>query len=228
MKKVGKFIRNNVIGFILGAIIFGGSALVVAGTVASSEITYTNNNQSNVQGALNDLYEKANSATKIMYDGYVYWNDNYSNKKYSSTSAPSTVYPSYSSLLVSGSNKAFIRTIYENGNIIGHDACQYIASSNKIFCIQGNYWKSIIGSTSSSYSNGEAVKTALKTAMEEALGTSISCYNGYSNAQPYVWCGINTNNLCFAFAFGYSKCGDGQNECHIYEDGKAKCGDGSY
>ena len=59
MKKIGKFIKNNIVGFILGTIIFGSVGAVVAGTVASSNITYTNNNQSNVQGALDELYTRA-------------------------------------------------------------------------------------------------------------------------------------------------------------------------
>ena len=58
-----KFIKSNikvVVAFIIGAILFGGSAYVLATTIASSSVAYTENGQTTVEGALNTLYTRAN------------------------------------------------------------------------------------------------------------------------------------------------------------------------
>ena len=62
--KLTKFIKNNIklfVGIIIGGILFGGATYVIATEIASSNITYTGNGQSTVEGAINDLYGKANS-----------------------------------------------------------------------------------------------------------------------------------------------------------------------
>ena len=64
MSKVGKFLKNNIklfVGIIIGGILFGGATYVIATSIASSNITYTSNGQTTVEGALNDLYSKANT-----------------------------------------------------------------------------------------------------------------------------------------------------------------------
>ena len=65
VSKVTKFMKNRkfifAIGFILGGLILGGTTYVIATSIASSNITYTSNGQSTVQGALNDLYTKSNT-----------------------------------------------------------------------------------------------------------------------------------------------------------------------
>jgi len=65
MNKIAKFIKSNikvVVAFIIGAILFGGSAYVLATTIASSSVAYTENGQTTVEGALTDLYQKAATA----------------------------------------------------------------------------------------------------------------------------------------------------------------------
>ncbi len=56
-----KFIKNNILGFILGAIIFGGG-VYAATLLDSKDVTYTPSdssfNVSNVNGALDELYTK--------------------------------------------------------------------------------------------------------------------------------------------------------------------------
>ena len=47
------------LGFILGGLILGGTGYVIATEIASASVTYTGNGQSTVEGALNDLYQKA-------------------------------------------------------------------------------------------------------------------------------------------------------------------------
>ena len=64
-----KFIKNNikvVIAFIIGGFIFGGSNLVRA-AISASQVTYTKNSQSTVQGALDTLYTRANSWANPSY-----------------------------------------------------------------------------------------------------------------------------------------------------------------
>lgn len=60
MKKRGKLINiKNIMFFILGGVIFGGITVAVAGTIYASQITYTKNGQSTVEGALDYLYTQA-------------------------------------------------------------------------------------------------------------------------------------------------------------------------
>lgn len=62
MKKLKKIIKNNtksLIAFILGLLISGGIAVYAAVVIQSSDVGYTNNGQSTVQGALDDLYIKS-------------------------------------------------------------------------------------------------------------------------------------------------------------------------
>ena len=74
MKKISKFIKNNIIGFIIGVIISG--ATVYAATVASSSVSYSNTSSGSsattVKAALDELYTKAASCKKIK-DNTVYF-----------------------------------------------------------------------------------------------------------------------------------------------------------
>ena len=71
-----RFIKSNlkvVLAFIIGGIIFSGTTLVLAG-VGANQVTYTNNGQTTVEGALDTLYSKANwTVSDITYKtGYHY------------------------------------------------------------------------------------------------------------------------------------------------------------
>ena len=75
-----KFIKNNlktVTAFIIGGVIFGGATLVLA-AIGASQVTYTNNGQTTVQGALDTLYTRASkwvnpndmgTPTNYIFDG---------------------------------------------------------------------------------------------------------------------------------------------------------------
>ena len=59
-----KLIKNNVkviVAFILGGLIFGSVGVYAAYSFASSEVSYTENNQTSVKSALDDLYTRANT-----------------------------------------------------------------------------------------------------------------------------------------------------------------------
>ena len=65
MKKIGRIIKNNLFGFIVGALVFGGVGVAYAANVLSSNVSYSNTNSkmgaSNVSDALDELYEMAKS-----------------------------------------------------------------------------------------------------------------------------------------------------------------------
>ena len=65
MKKIKKFIKNNIFGFILGALIFGTGGVLAATYCASSEVSYDNTESgmqsTDVQAAIDELYELANT-----------------------------------------------------------------------------------------------------------------------------------------------------------------------
>lgn len=63
MIKVNKNAKQNIFSFILGAIIFGGISAYAATILSSSSVSYSNTNSglssTNVQGAIDELYNKA-------------------------------------------------------------------------------------------------------------------------------------------------------------------------
>ena len=66
MKKILKFIKHNVLGFIVGAVIFGSFGVYAATVIAASNVGYSDNNDLgavNVQDAIDKLNTKV--ATKI-------------------------------------------------------------------------------------------------------------------------------------------------------------------
>ena len=236
MKKVGKFIKNNIVGFILGALLFGGSALVVAGTVASSAITYTtskNSNVGNVEQALNDLYNIADNTY------YKYWNDDYLGAEYISSSSPNRLYSQPDGFKYISSdgrtvytlnnvNEAipYIKSLYKNDNTIKHEGVCYYLNNYSPFCINYGFWQSVVGSNTASLENSNAVKAALETAIHGVFSDkNINCDDSTSN---YVNCFIGNDeyyNDCYVYANGEVKfiTEDGNLYCNIKTDGKAKC-----
>ena len=72
MKKIKIFLIGNiktVVAFILG-IMISGTTVIAATVIASSQVSYTNNSQETVQGALDDLYTKANNMVPIDSDTF--------------------------------------------------------------------------------------------------------------------------------------------------------------
>ena len=227
MKKLGKFIKSNTklfIGFILGALIFGSVGAVVAGTVASSEITYTNNGQTTVEGAINDLYGKADNLSNYSNVDINYWDDNWNNNDYASNEVPNRVYTSNDMNYM-----VFIKTIYKDGNPFKHLVCAKPDSSSKMFCLANDYWESIVGSNEETESNGNRVKNSLKEDMEAALGNIItSCTSSATYVQCYIAnTELNTNFSCFTSRLGYSGCdyedGGDYPSCYVSSDGTAYC-----
>ena len=64
MKKILKFIKHNVLGFIAGAVIFGSLGVYAATVITATNVGYSDNNDLgavNVQDAIDKLYAKADN-----------------------------------------------------------------------------------------------------------------------------------------------------------------------
>ncbi len=208
-----KLIKSNIFSFFLGAFLFGGITTVLATTILSSSVSYTNNNQTTVESALNELYSKAArldgwiDPRGLNTDGtggrysFVYWNDNFSDTTYSSTQVPTgtglngtyatrellaTAYTDWEDAPI------YIKTTKVNGTVTGHSACLWY--NNREFCIAPNYWD-----TDEATTEGK-----LKADMENALGITIADSS----------CNSNTS---------YAYCNAGDFGCHAYSTGHVDC-----
>ena len=81
IKKIGKFIRNNILGFIIGVIVSTTVGVGAATMFTSSDVVYDNSSSGGssqtVQGALDELYEKASTckSDKVYFNGIpIYFN----------------------------------------------------------------------------------------------------------------------------------------------------------
>lgn len=74
MKKIKTIIKNNIFGFILGGLIFGTVGVYAATYCASSVVSYDNSKSglksTDVQGAIDEIYENCSS---IISGDYVYY-----------------------------------------------------------------------------------------------------------------------------------------------------------
>ena len=243
MKKIIKLIKNNLLGFILGTIIAG--TTVYAATIAGTQVSFDKTGISNatattVQGAISELYDIADTTVTGIQSQlstcnsslsektskldefengnktYAYWNDNFSNTNYSSSTAPSTVYPYYTNL-ITGDLKGFIRTTYTNGSVSGHELC--ISLNNRVFCLNGSYWNDHKGNGSTTN-----VKNALSADIKNALEITFSC----SNTAFEVYCSYNNNIVKVVSPNGSSTAHTVYNpasfeQCGIKFDGTAFC-----
>lgn len=216
MSKVGKFIKNNIIGFIIGTILFGGTGYIVATSIASVNVTYSGHGQTNVKGALDDLYGKADELNKLKYSitqsGYQYWK---SSSTYSSTNAPATVYPNYASVVTANTTSTLIRTIYSNGNPTKHGVCLYYGYNNKIFCLDYGYW-------AANGASGDSVSAVLQSAIVSALGISSEAIGCVADSYS-VFCSFGNNANCGAGSNGAVSCACETSSCTVSNDGKASC-----
>lgn len=229
MSKVTKFIKNNIkfiLGIIVGGILFGGATYVIATEIASSNITYTGNGQTTVQGALNDLYGKANQLntcnsnlstcnnkltssqdTVSLYQksliAYSYWRGGTQSSPITEDNIPSTIYalPNNNNIKDYG----FARTTYYDYYVYSNDVCIY---RNGLFCINYNYW-------SSNGSNSDSVAAALKEDMEKALRRTATC----TITTNQVSCTIDGNTGACWVQSGYVGCYYYSKGCYMKSNG---------
>lgn len=143
---------------------------------------------------------------------YRYWTDNYSYTQYDPTSAPTTTYENYTSIVGSDTVKTYIRTKYSNGNPVEHYVCFYY--SGERYCLTVNYWADNGGSQ-------ETVTAALQRNMATALGIPTSSLN-CSSSTAAATCMIG-EAYCKAEAKGGVTCYDGAKTCNIMYTNKARC-----
>ena len=229
MKKV---IKNNLFGFILGAILFGGIGTVVATTILSSTVSYTNNNRTTVETALNELYSKAArldgwiDPRGLNTDGnggkisFVYWNDDFSNTTYTSTQVPTGtglngIYQTREQLATAYSNwsnaQIYIKTTKVNGTVTGHTSCLWY--NNREFCVAPNYWDTDSATT----------KTKIKADMENALGITIAD-SSCGSITSYAGCSAGDFS-CGAYSYGDVRCFSrvSDESCYVYGLSNANC-----
>jgi len=214
MKRIGKIIKNNTklfIGIIIGVVISGG--VVYAATIAASNVTYTSNSQSTVSGALDTLFTRSNTwlnPSNMQSVSYKYWTVGTTGY-----SANTNVYmgsiPTYATATApsGSSDKAWIRTTVDSsGKGIYHEACLYLGSTGKLFCIPRNAWNM-----------GLQNEATLCKAMDQALGTTHTSV-GASSSSVYCYFG---SAGCRANSFGDVYCGDGSSYCLGYGSGYVSC-----
>ena len=195
-----EFFKKNMVWTIIGGIVlFGGITGVVAAAVSASDITYTNNGQSTVQSAIDDLYTKASKwlnpndmetpkyyATTGTYKGWCGSTDASCNSY--------TDFPTTATTPPSGKNVYAAQ--YEDGQ---YGVC--IQRNGKEHCFRGRNYKA------------EAKHV-------QEVFSDISCYVGSDSVYCYsdFYCGVNSN--------GYVGCGDHGStpkDCLVSTNGSIRC-----
>ena len=220
MKKIMKVITGNVIGFMVGALVFGGVlGAVAAVSISANDISFTtskNANVATVKDAVDDLYLKADKYEKIL--DYSKVTGSGITYKYSNTAQSGVAYNAELSGAVatnSGFNNGdhYLRTTYINNVATGHAAC--IKYNDREFCIEPNYWACPISTRSSEC--GLKTQAKLQAAMEAALGTSADfCTSTSGDAGCIIG-----SAFCSAYSVGYVEFGDGSGYARVYSDGSA-------
>ena len=179
----------------------GYTTSAVTGEDSTSPQTITIFNENNNNNSECTFVE----APLVNQDGYNYWR---STTHYSSKSAPSTVYANYARV----GSKSLVRTSYSNGSPTGHSAC-INPSGTLLFCINSGFYYSNGGS-------GTSVESALKNAMESALGTTAwSCYHGSSGG---AGCDFYDGSSVYAYSDGDIMSCVSSSCCYI-SSGEAYC-----
>ena len=119
-----KFIKNNILGFIIGAIIFG-TVGVVATNYAANQIAYNKNGKATVADALDGLYDRVKIIIFIGLHSGVDGVDNGSS--YSVTKNGTTVTPTYQNTGLDSWN----RTLYYIFDVNKDDVISYSMSVTK-------------------------------------------------------------------------------------------------
>ena len=212
--KILKIIKKNMFGIILGSILFGSIGYVVAASISASNVTYTNNGQSTAEGAVDDLYTRVNTwlnPSNMQSVSYKYWTVGTTGY-----SANTNVYmgsiPTYATATApsGSSDKAWIRTTVDSsGKGIVHEACLYLGSTGKLFCMPRNAWTNL----------GFSTTTALCAAMDQALGATHTSELSRSNDMSCIF----GSGICSAYSNGRVLCYVGSSRCYVYGSGYAFC-----
>ena len=138
MRNVLKKILSHIITFVLGICVSIALAVYAATSISSAQVTYTGNSQSTVQGALDNLYTKANT--------WINPNNNFGTPQYYAfgtyrgwCSSTDTGCNSYSDFPTSSTNPPSGKNVYaaeyEDG---GYGVC--INRNGTKHCFRGRNW----------------------------------------------------------------------------------------
>ena len=238
--KIKRLIKDNLLGFVIGAIVFSSIGVVAATTLGPSDYwfkTTKNSNVENVEDALDDLYTYAPNLPIVCYNGvcgellYRYWNNSFAGSTgenlFDSTHMPTVNYATRESLehnygaINFADNPVYIRSVLIDGNIVGHQTCLWY--NNSEFCFSNDYWAGTIDD----FVSGPAVQTQLKLQrdMQEAFNISMGDVNcTYVNG--YASCYVDDYGFnCYSSYSGYVYCNSvvTQNRCNINASGSAYC-----
>ena len=172
-------IKNKIIPFVLGALIFSSITYVVAANIPSTSVTYTtsaNSTVTNVKQAVDDLYLKTSNT-------YTYYmpatgNNGIPGDSYSSPSALRTY---LNSLGGYAPYFPYIRATVKNG-VPFYEACASNSSGTQQFCLPQNYY---VGNGTTA--EPQAVASRMANDIEAVLGAAPSCSNG----RYYAYCSFS-------------------------------------
>ena len=230
--KIKKIIKDNILGFIIGAILFSGVGVVLATTTVGDVWFETTKNSSvkNVEDALDDLYARAdtyiNPETLKYYDFvYKYWNADFDYSPQFLFDSPEDAYTTIAALETTNgagnfaNTPIYIRSAFKGNTAIYHEVCSYYATTGKEFCFAPNYW---VGDSQDQI-DGSTTKAKLKADMEAALGITIA--SGDCNSTTgYANCEVG-NFYCTSTSSGYINCQSNVTYkfCDSGDDGSAGC-----
>ena len=214
LRKIFKIMKNNMLGFIVGAIIFSGITYAVAATIQSTNVSYTTSNNSsvsNVKQAVDELYGKANNSIQFKY-----WNASFDGVTYASQykyNKPSSIYNSREELVTAyGSSNFNTNPFYIKSITIGERETAYLVCiyyNSKELCIDPFYDTQAIGSGDNptlSYMIHTDLKTKLSNDIKQKLGiTNPYCTSAdtssagtkatcYLNSGATIGCDISWSN----------------------------------
>ena len=203
MKKVKKVLLGNtkaVITFVLG-ILISGVTVYAATSISSSQVTYTGNSQSTVQGALDTLYTRSNT--------WINPNDNFGTPQYyafgtykgwcgsyDSTCNSYSDFPTTSTSAPSGKN--VYATKYANG---GYGVC--IKRNGKEHCFRGRNWAYELQHVQRVFSD---ISCSVYSSDVYCNASDFRCT---ASSDSYVYCrDYGTSDICIMYANGSVKCSD--------------------
>ena len=196
-----KFIKNNlktVTVFIIVGVIFGGTTLVLA-AIGASQVTYINNGQSTVEGALDELYTRAskwlnpNDMGTPQYYAFGYYKGWCSSTDTNCNSYAS--FPTTATTPPSGKNVYAVK--YEDGQ---YGVC--IQRNGKKHCFRARNYKAEAKHVQEVFSD---------------ISCRVDSYRLFCYASDF-FCGVSSN--------GFVECIDyGPDEfCSVNPDGSVHCG----
>jgi hypothetical protein len=232
IRKIVKIIKDNILGFIIGAILFGGIGTVVATTILSSTVSYTNNDQTTVESALDELYSKASRLDSwidprgLNVDGtggnisFVYWNDDFRDGNYTSNQVPTGTglngtYNTRAALETAYTDweyaPFYIKTTKVNSTISGHSLCLWY--NNREFCVK----------PSPNGMNYDSVNS-LKVDLENVFGITLDS-SSCGSAGAWIFCDVDKYRIRFneQSTYNWQILIMGISSCYLRPNGEAGC-----